>query len=111
MFDVYDNDNKRNNPTIFVLENAKGPALGVMLCLLSHNSPPPPALSSPLQNHRMEYVHLVDIAGETRFNHDNDYDDDMVKRIPPVVVGNAGQNPDQMMYKSHRCVADFRNVG
>jgi hypothetical protein len=66
LFDVYDNDNRRNNPSVFVLANPTGKA--------------------------------------TQFNHDNDYDDDSVKTLPPGVdAGQAGA--------SHKCVADIRNTG
>lgn len=71
IFDVYDNDNKRNNPSIFVLEN---------------------------------------MAGEdTQFNHDNDFEDNMVKSTPDVVPGHVGE--DSTAYRAHKCVADFRNTG
>jgi hypothetical protein len=71
IFDVYDNDNRRNNPSVFVLQNDGKPA---------------------------------------NFNHDNDYENDMVKTTPDKVPGHdgvAGAND----YKAYQCVADFRNTG
>lgn len=66
IFDVYDNDNRRNNPSVFVLANTNG--------------------------------------GATKYNHDNDYEDDMVKTLPDGVEwGSAGA--------SAKCVADIRNTG
>lgn len=63
--DVYDNDNRRNNPSVFVLQNKEGKALV--------------------------------------YNHDNDYEDDMVKTLPPGVdVASGG---------AYKCVADIRNTG
>jgi len=71
MLDVYDNDNKRNNPSIFVLNNMEG-----------------------------------DVA---KYNHDNDYEDDMVKEVPDVVPGHIGDSSS--VYRAHKCVVDFRNNG
>src|SRR4051794_24871351 len=66
IFDVYDNDNRRNNPSVFVLANPTGKA--------------------------------------AVYNHDNDYEDDMVKTLPTgVETGGAGA--------SFKCVADIRNTG
>lgn len=70
-FDVYDNDNKRNNPTIFVLNNPNGDA--------------------------------------TRYSHDQDYSEDMVKDIPVNVPGHVGDSSG--LYKNYKCTADFRNTG
>jgi hypothetical protein len=67
-FDVYDNDNRRNNPSVFVLKNPKGE--------------------------------------KTNFNHDNDYDDDLVKTLPFLTP--FGITPQ---HTAHKCVADIRNIG
>lgn len=71
-FDVYDNDNKRNNPSVFILDNPEGKT--------------------------------------THFNHDNDYEDDMLKTIPDVIPGHTDTS-DRKPYQAFKCVADFRNTG
>lgn len=73
--DVYDNDNRRNNPSVFVLSN------------------PAPK----------------DGAGSRIpvYNHDNDYEDDMVKTLPSA-DDLGGIAPGTGAFK---CVADIRNTG
>lgn len=71
IFDVYDNDNRRNNPSVFVLANFEGEA--------------------------------------RKFNHDNDYEDDMYTKRPgfPGLL-----TPDlSKTHNAYRCVADLRNTG
>lgn len=65
-FDVYDNDNKRNNPTVFVLSNPTGEA--------------------------------------TKYSHDQDYSEDMVKEL-------SGHGDSSSAHKAYKCTADFRNTG
>jgi hypothetical protein len=67
VFDVYDNDGKRDNPSVFVIYNPDGV--------------------------------------ETNFNHDNDYANDMYKRVPAVPNARTA-NSD-----SFSCVANLRNTG
>lgn len=65
--DVYDNDQRRNNPQVFALFNS------------------------------------ADASEPRTFNHDNDYEDDMVKGTNYPGFGPTGL--------AHKCVADVRNSG
>jgi len=67
-FDVYDNDQRRNNPSVFTLFQSKDK--------------------------------------KKEFNHDNDYEDDMIKAMPDS--GSFGSSKEKM---AHKCVADVRNAG
>lgn len=54
--------------------------------------------------------HIQLLAGDSKnFNHDNDFEDDMVKSVPDVVPGHIGDSATA--YKAFKCVADFRNTG
>eukprot|EP01006_Ploeotia_vitrea_P053097 TRINITY_DN67753_c9_g4_i2.p1 TRINITY_DN67753_c9_g4~~TRINITY_DN67753_c9_g4_i2.p1 ORF type:complete len:454 (+),score=251.40 TRINITY_DN67753_c9_g4_i2:18-1379(+) len=62
VFDVYDNDGRRDNPAVSVLYNPKGEV--------------------------------------TNYNHDNDYQDDVYKRLP-----------SDNKHASYSCIANIRNTG
>jgi len=68
VIDVYDNDQRRNNPAVFVLTNPSGKP--------------------------------------TSYNHDNDYEDDMVKTLPDNTAGTGASGNG-----AYKCVADIRNTG
>jgi hypothetical protein len=70
LFDVYDNDNRRDNPAIFVLKH--------------------------------------DDATEVKYNHDNDFANDMVTK---VASGIEGLSTGTKHYTSYRCLGEFRNTG
>lgn len=71
IFDVYDNDNRRNNPAVFVVRN--------------------------------------DGPGPFMYNHDNDFENDMVTQKPTSIVGLDVDT--RRTHQAHRCVADLRNTG
>ena len=71
--DVYDNDGKRNNPSVFVIAQ----------------TPDKPRT----------------------FNHDNDFEDDMLTTTPDVLPGISADMARSDKYKSHKCIADIRNQG
>jgi hypothetical protein len=74
--DVYDNDNRRNNPSVFVLSNSAA-------AIAARGTPAP------------------------NWNHDNDYEDNMVKTLP-TSDDLGGLAPPTA---AHKCVADIRNTG
>jgi hypothetical protein len=122
LFDVYDNDNKRNNPSIFVLNNMNGTdcvqAL-VSSLLLSQSARASLTYIFRLLCNQPVWTcpHLISrsyhsstfFSGSKTFNHDNDYENDMEKGVPDVVPGHVGDSSS--VYKSHKCVSDFRNTG
>jgi hypothetical protein len=73
VFDIYDNDQKRNNPAVYVFENFEG--------------------------------------AETKFNHDNDFQDDMVKTKPGFIISHFAHGDVSNKHSAHTCVADVRNTG
>lgn len=70
-FDVYDNDQRRNNPSVFSMYQSKD--------------------------------------NKKTFNHDNDYEDDMIKETPPQFLNTALLGSKEKV--AHKCVADVRNAG